>query len=212
MNTSEPSVMPFAATTTDPDHVFPPLTLAQIARIAPQGRRRAMIAGEVLVQVGQQPVPFFVVLSGQVQVLRPTAAADVMIVSQGAAQFTGEGTMLTGRRALTRIQAVEPGEVIELNREQLVALIQTDPELSDIFMRAFVLRRSGLIAGGFGDVVVIGATNSAGTLRVKEFLTRNAHPFHYIDLDRDSDAQDLLDRFLIVSSSTMRSTAPASAI
>jgi thioredoxin reductase (NADPH) len=192
-------VVPFATTTADPDHVFPPLTRAQIARIASRGQRRAMVAGEVLVEVGQQPVPFFVILSGEVQVRRPSAGTDVLIVSQGAAQFTGEGTMLTGRRALTRIRSIERGEVIELNREQLLGLIQTDPELSDIFMRAFVLRRSGLIAGGFGDVVLIGSTHCAGTLRVKEFLTRNGHPFHYIDLDRDTDAQELLDRFQVVA-------------
>ena len=103
---SLPLITPFAATTSDPDHVFPPLTPAQIARIAPQGRRRAMVTRELLVEVGQQPVPFFVVLSGQVQVLRPSAGAEVLIVSQGPAQFTGEGTMLTGRRALTTIQAI----------------------------------------------------------------------------------------------------------
>jgi thioredoxin reductase (NADPH) len=199
MGASESSLVPFATTTSDPDHVFPPLTPAQIARIAPQGRRRAMVTREVLVEVGQQPVPFFVVLSGQVQVLRPSAGAEVLIVSQGPAQFTGEGTMLTGRRALTTIQAIESGEVIELNREQLLGLIQTDPELSDIFMRAFVLRRAGLIAEGFGDVVLIGSTHCAGTLRVKEFLTRNGHPFHYIDLDRDTDAQELLDRFQVAA-------------
>jgi thioredoxin reductase (NADPH) len=145
---SLPQTTPFAATTSDPDHVFPPLTPAQIARIASHGQRRAMVAGDVLVEVGQQPVPFFVVLSGEVEVRRPSAGADVLIVSQGAAQFTGEGTMLTGRRALTRIRAVQGGEVIELRREQLLGVIQTDPELSDIFMRAFVLRRLGLIVGG----------------------------------------------------------------
>ena len=103
--------------------------------------------------------------------------------------------MLTGRRALARIRVSEPGEVIELDREQLLGLIQTDAELSEIFMRAFILRRIELIAGGYGDVVLIGSTHCAGTLRVQEFLTRNGHPFHYIDLDRDADAQDLLDRF-----------------
>jgi thioredoxin reductase (NADPH) len=77
----------------------------------------------------------------------------------------------------------------------LLALIQTDAELSEIFMRAFILRRIELIAGGYGDVVLIGSTHCAGTLGIKEFLTRNGHPFHYIDLDRDADAQDLLDRF-----------------
>ena len=79
----------------------------------------------------------------------------------------------------------------------LLALVQTDSELGDIFMRAFILRRIELIAHGFGDVVVIGSSFCKATLRVKEFLTRNGHPFHYIDLDRDTDAQELLDRFHI---------------
>ena len=187
----------FVATTSHPDHVFPALTAAQIGRIASRGRRRAMQAGDVLVEAGQQPVPFFVVLSGELQVLRPSASADTLIVRQGAAQFTGEGTMLTGRRALTRIQAIQPGEVLELDRGQLLGLIQTDPDLSDVFMRAFVLRRIALIAGGYGDVALIGSAHCAGTLRVKEFLTRNGHPFDYVDLDRDPDTQDLLDRFQV---------------
>jgi thioredoxin reductase (NADPH) len=67
--------------------------------------------------------------------------------------------------------------------------------LSEILMRAFMLRRLELIAHEFGDVVVLGSTHCAGTLRVKEFLTRNGHPFHYIDLDRDAEAQAVLDQF-----------------
>jgi thioredoxin reductase (NADPH) len=195
MDTLDRSVPPLAATVSRPDRVFPTLTPAQITRIAPHGRRRAIASGEVLVEVGQRPVPFFVVLSGEMQVLRPSAGTEALSVTHRAGHFTGEGTMLTGRRALARTRVSEPGEVVELDREQLLGLIQTDAELSDIFMRAFILRRIELIAGGYGDVVLIGSTHCAGTLRVKEFLTRNGHPFHYIDLDRDADAQDLLDRF-----------------
>ena len=195
----DPIGAPLAANLSRPERVFPTLTEPQIARIAPHGRRRPITSGEVLIEAGQQPVPFFVVLSGEIQVLRLSAGTEALIVTQGAAQFTGEGTMLTGRRALTRIRATGPGEVIELNREQLLALVQTDAELSDIFMRAFVLRRVELIAGGYGDVVLIGSIHCAGTLRVKEFLTRNGHPFHYIDLDRDADAQELLDRFHVTA-------------
>src|SRR6202171_2384978 len=84
---------------------------------------------------------------------------------------------------------------MDLEREQLLALIQTDAELSEILMRTFMLRRLELIARELGDVVVIGSAHSAGTLRVKGFLTRNGHPFHYIDLDRDVDAQSVLDQF-----------------
>ncbi|PYR87922.1 MAG: pyridine nucleotide-disulfide oxidoreductase [Acidobacteria bacterium] len=199
MDTLDRSVTPLAATVSRPDRVFPTLTPAQIKRIAGHGRRRAIASGEVLIELGQQPVPFFVVLSGEMQVLRPSAGGETLIVTHRAGQFTGEGTMLTGRRALARARMSEPGEVVELDREQLLGLVQTDPELSEMFMRAFILRRIELIAAGYGDVVLIGSMHCAGTLRVTEFLTRNGHPFHYIDLDRDADAQDLLDRFHVTA-------------
>jgi thioredoxin reductase (NADPH) len=177
------------------ERLFPTLTEDQIARIAHHGRRRAIARGDVLVDVGDKGVPFFVLVSGEIQVLRPDGGRETLIVTHRPGQFSGEGNMLTGRRSLARTRVSVPGEVIELDREQLLALVQTDAELSEILMRAFILRRSELIAGGFGDVVVIGSTHCAGTLRVKEFLTRNGHPYHYIDLDRDADAQELLDRF-----------------
>src|SRR3984893_2025004 len=177
------------------ERLFPTLTSAQIARIAARGRRRTIARGEVLVEVGDKAVPFFVVVSGEVQALRPSGAAETLIVVHGPGQFSGEANMITGRRSMGRLRASEPGEVIQLEREQLLALIQTDAELSEILMRAFMLRRLELIAHEFGDVVVIGSVHCAGTLQVKEFLTRNGHPFHYIDLDRDAEAQAVLDQF-----------------
>src|SRR5580704_8673514 len=177
------------------ERLFPTLTSAQIARIATRGRRRTIARGEVLVEVGDKDVPFFVVVSGEVQALRPSGAGEILIVAHGPGQFSGEGIMITGRRAMGRLRATEPGEVIQLGRAQLLALIQTDADLSEILMRAFMLRRLELIAHDLGDVVVIGSAHCGGTLRVKEFLTRNGHPFHYIDLDRDAEAQAVLDQF-----------------
>src|SRR5262245_35751140 len=134
-------------------------------------------------------------MSGEIQVRRPSASAELLIVSLRAGQFSGEANMISGRRAMMRLSVSEPGELVELTREQLLTLVQTDAELSEILMRSFILRRLELIARHLGDVVVIGSAHSAGTLRVKEFLTRNGHPFEYVDLDRDDDAQELLDRF-----------------
>src|SRR4030095_1293571 len=88
----------------------------------------------------------------------------------------------------------------ELDHQQLLGLVQTDAELSDILMRAFILRRVELIAAGVGDIVLVGSTHSAGTLRIKEFLMRNGHPYSYIDLERDPDVQNLLDSFQISTS------------
>lgn len=107
--------------------------------------------------------------------------------------------MLTGRPTMAETRVTESGEVIELTREQLLALVQTDAELSEIVMRAFLLRRTELIARSSGYVVLIGSTHSASTLGAREFLTRCGQPFHYVDLDRDATAQELLDRFHVTA-------------
>ena len=179
-----------------PDHVFPTLTDQQIARIAAHGRRRTAAEGDVLVDVGDNPVPLFVLLQGELQAVRPLPdGREELIVTHAPGQFTGEANLITGRRALVRVRATKPAEVLELAHDELQSLIQTDSELSAIFMRAFILRRMRLIEGHIGDVVVLGSTHSAGTLRVREFLTRNGHPHQYVDLDRDPQAQALIDQF-----------------
>ena len=178
------------------ERLFPTLSEAQMNRIAAHGRRRQTTKGEVLTEVGDI-APFFVVVRGTLEVLSPAAGVEKIIVTHGTGEFTGEANMITGRRSLARLRVSEDGEVIQLDQSALLALIQTDAELSAVLMRAFILRRAELIAGGYGGVIIVGSTHSAGTLRVKEFLTRNGHPHRYIDLDRDREAQELLDEFQV---------------
>ena len=179
------------------ERMFPTLTSAQLERVAAHGRVRSIQAGEVLVEPGQQIVPFYVLTAGQVEVVRPSGNSETLVIVYGPGQFTGEVNMLSGRPAMLRVRASESGAVIEVDRDRLLALVQTDSELGELIMRAFIVRRVELIAHGLGDVVLVGSNHCAGTLRVKEFLTRNGHPYSYIDLDRDADVQDLLDRFHI---------------
>jgi thioredoxin reductase (NADPH) len=182
------------------EQVFPKLTPAQIGRVAARGRMRDVKPGEVLVEQGDSAVPFFVVVSGELEVVRPSGAAETLVTVHGPGQFTGEASTLSGRRALFRTRAAKSGEVIQLDRQLMMALVQTDAELGEILMRAFILRRVELVAAGVGDVVLIGSTHSAGTLRLKEFLMRNGHPYAYIDLERDAEVQNLLDGFHIAAS------------
>ena len=179
----------------DVDQTFPKLTPEQIERVAVHGRMRRVERGEVLVAAGKPAPKFFVVSTGSIEVLNLTSDLEATVTTFRAGQFTGEVTLLSGRRALVTLRVGEPGEVIEVDREQLLALVQIDAELSEIFVRAFLLRRAQLIAGGFGDVVLVGSNHSSDTLRIKEFLTRNAHPYSSIDPDKDCDVQELLDRF-----------------
>src|SRR6266478_1814345 len=104
----------------------------------------------VLVEQGDRTIPFFVVISGELEAVRPTSATETLISIFGAGQFTGEINTLSGRRAMARIRARQDGEVIHLDRESLLALVQTDAELSEILMRAFILRRVELLAQGIG--------------------------------------------------------------
>lgn len=181
------------------DHIFPNLTAAQMARIAAHGRVRPIERGEILVQQGDSTVPFFLVKSGEIEIVRPYGSTETLITVHGPSQFTGEVNMLSGRRSMVRMRVSQAGEVIELDRERLLSMVQTDSELSEIVMRAFILRRVELVARGLGDVILVGSTHSAATLRIKEFLTRNGHPHAYIDLDHDADVQNLLDHFHVAA-------------
>src|SRR5688572_11432122 len=181
------------------EHIFPTLTPAQIRRIAAHAHTRTMQSGDVLVEQGDRNVPFFVVVSGEVEIVRPSGAVETLVTVHRPGQFSGEVSLLYGRPAIFRMRATKPGELIELDRQHMLALVQTDAELGEIIMRAFLLRRVELVAAGVGDVVLIGSTHSAGTLRIREFLMRNGHPYSYIDLERDPEVQNLLDGFHVAA-------------
>jgi len=179
------------------EQVFPVLTPAQIARVAAHGKQRSVQRGDVLVEAGAQHYPLFLVVAGELEVVRNSCAGEEIATTHQQGQFSGELNLVTGRRGLASVRVTETGEVIEVERESLLGLLQTDAELSEIFMRAFILRRVALIDRGFGDVVVLGSQFSPRTLEVREFLSRNAHPYTYLDLDTDEVSQESLDRWQI---------------
>jgi thioredoxin reductase (NADPH) len=178
----------------DPARVYPTLTPPQLARVAAHGRRRRVVEGEVLVHPGEKAARLFVVLAGQIEVVHPSPAKDV-VVAIGPGMFTGEATMLSGRRGLATIRAGERSEVIEVARDDILSLIQRDAELGGILMHEFTLRRVELIARDVSNLFLLGSADCRGTLRVREFLTRNGHPYTVLDLDHDAGARELLHRF-----------------
>jgi thioredoxin reductase (NADPH) len=179
------------------DEMAPTLTTAQVTRIAAHGRVRQVQQGEVLCEVGERNTRFFITLTGQIDIIRVAGETEELIAIYGPNMFTGEVNLLSGRNGLARVRAGATGEVIEVDRDHLLALVQTDSELSDILMRAFILRRVELFTQELGNVVLIGSNHCSGTLRIKEFLTRNGHPYSFIDLDHETGVQDMLDHFQV---------------
>ena len=177
------------------DQMFPRLTPHQIDRLREMGKRRTVARGEVLYDQDAAIPQFYVILSGTLEIVEPLDGKELPITVAGPGEFTGEMNMLLGRRSLVRARMKEPGEVLVLSPDVLRKLVQADTELSEIFLRAFILRRVALIAKTPGDAVLIGSSHSAATLRIREFLTRNGQPHAYLDVEKDPSVQALFDRF-----------------
>jgi thioredoxin reductase (NADPH) len=179
------------------EQMYPHLTEAQISRISGVGQRRSVRVGEILFEPGDQKSDLFVVISGGIEIVRPVAGREEPITVLGPGQFTGEINMLSSRVTLARARVAAEGSVVALDRDGIRAVVQRDPELSEILLRAFILRRVALISQTENDLVLLGSRHSLRTLQLKEFLTRNGQPFTYHDVENEPGVQALLDRLQI---------------
>jgi len=172
--------------------IFPILTPEQVGRIAPFAREKTFEDGAILWDWGVRNNSMFVVVEGEIAIL---SGADQLVTVHHPGAFSGDVDLLSGRPTVVRGRAQGVTRVLELGQDHLRRLVQTDAELSEIFLRAFMLRRCALMARGYGNVVLIGSRHSAGTLAIQEFLTRNNQPYAYIDVDVDAGVQTTLDTF-----------------
>jgi thioredoxin reductase (NADPH) len=175
--------------------MFPKLSAAQIARVAPFCQEQSFEAGAIVWEQGDTEVPFYIVLQGELEIVHPYRGIERLVTVHEAGEFTGELALLFGRRTLVRARARTQLRMFTLARHRFQTLVQTDSELSEIVMRAFILRRMGLLSESWGDAVVIGSRNSAETVRLEAFLDGNAQPHQYVDVDRNADVQRILDEF-----------------
>jgi thioredoxin reductase (NADPH) len=179
------------------NEMFPRLSEDQLARLASFGVHRSGQPGEILFNQGDEHHGVFIVISGSIEVIGVSGGNETVLRVLVPGTFTGEVNQLSGRRSLVRCRAREQSELLELTRQCLRKIMQTDVALGELFLRAFVQRRVYLIANSVGDAVLIGSSLSADTLRLRSFLSRNAHPYTYLDVERDPDVQAVLDHFAI---------------
>jgi thioredoxin reductase (NADPH) len=179
------------------DSMFPALDDGQLARLRAFGEQRQVQPGEIVFDQGDASHGVFVVLDGSIEIIGVSNSdeAALRILKRGA--FTGEVNLLSGRRSLVRCRAHEASSLLEIGRANLRRIFETDSTLGEIFLRAFLLRRSYLIGHSVGDALLIGSNHSGDTLRLREFLSRNGHPHTYVDVERDPDVQAILDQFEI---------------
>lgn len=177
--------------------MFPRLTRVQIDRLRAVGRPRQFAPGELLYERGSAKRTFYVLLEGRVEISSPAREGEERITIHAAGEFTGEVDMISGRQSLVRARALDATAALEIDLADLRHIVQTDAELSELFLRAFALRHAHLVDNTLGGLVLIGSSHSADTLRLRAFLGRNGQPHVYLDVERDASAEVLLGSFQI---------------
>jgi thioredoxin reductase (NADPH) len=190
------------AETPDVYGAYPRLSDDQIFTLETGGTRRQVQPGEILVREGEPAQNFYVILSGKVAVIVENENGEPEIIRvHGPRRFLGELADLEGHASLFTGEVIEPGEVLVVPTDRIRSLVAHDPVLSDLILRAYLMRRALLIEQGAG-LRIVGSCYSPDTLRIREFCSRNRLPHRWIDLEKDKKAEDLLRRFGIAEHET----------
>jgi thioredoxin reductase (NADPH) len=177
--------------TPDVHGAFPRLSDGQIEALAVHGRRRPTRRGDTLVLAGQEPSEFLVVLRGKVAVIEELTDERRVIQVHGPRRFLGEIGLLERQVSFVTFEVREPGSVLAIPVEKMRRLVLRDEQLGDLVLRAYLLRRSLLIAQGTG-FRIIGSCYSTDTRRLRDFAARNRLPHQWIDLEKDRQAERML--------------------
>jgi thioredoxin reductase (NADPH) len=172
---------------------FPKLDGDQLDRIGRFGETEAFPKGAPLFTRGERSVDFFVVVEGSIEITDAgTGGQESVIHVHRARQFTGELDLFNNREILVSGVTGEDSRIIRVPRSRFTRLIEAEPDIGEIIMRAFILRRVGLMRYSQGGVVLIGSSHSGDTLRIQRFLSRNGYPHRMLDTDQDPDAGGMI--------------------
>lgn len=172
---------------------FPVLSDVQVGRIVEFGVREPLKQGEVVFRRGDRSVDFFVLLSGSIEIYENEGdnSEDVFTV-HGKHQFTGEIDLFNDRAIVVSGRMGEDGEVLRLDRAAFQRMMRTLPDIAEIIMRAFILRRVGLLEHEQGAVIAIGRHGSGPLLHAERFMRRNGVPVRQLTLEENDEALALL--------------------
>jgi thioredoxin reductase (NADPH) len=200
--------MPTAAPTDselDPDdpyarepQTFPRLNDDMIRRVSAYGVVERVAQGTLLFERGQRSVDFFLVLEGRVEIFDTEIDGKRIVIRiHGPREFTGELDLFNDRRVLVSARALDDSRVVRVKRANFRRLVTAEPDIGEIIMRAFILRRVGLIRHAQAGVELVGPAHGGDTLRLQRFLARNAYPYRLLDTERDPDAGGFLEFFAL---------------
>jgi thioredoxin reductase (NADPH) len=185
-----------SVTETRRDQIFLALTPAELERMRRFGEYRRYDAGQALFRIGERGHGLFVILSGSMDLIRDDEKDGRRAFhTAGPGAMVGELAQLAGRPPLVDGYASEPVCALHVPPERLRALLIAEAELGERIMRALILRRVGILEKGTGGPIIVGHVGDGDALRLKGFLTRNGHPYQWVNPEEDAEAKALIERF-----------------
>lgn len=179
---------------------FPRLTDEMSRRVAAYGVEEEVDDGSLLFERGQRTVDFFLVTSGAVETSDTDARGVAhLITTHGAGQFTGEMDMFNDRRVLVSARARGPSRVVRVGRTAFRRLVSAEPDVGEVILRAFILRRVGFIRHAEGGVILVGSRHGSDTQRLVRFMVSNGYPHRVVDTEDDQDFGICLDHFHVTA-------------
>ncbi|HVE89499.1 MAG TPA: FAD-dependent oxidoreductase [Burkholderiaceae bacterium] len=179
---------------------FPRLSVDAADRVANYGVEQGLRRGTSVFERGQRGVDFFLVLEGNIEIFDVDAAGQRHVLTvHGERQFTGELDLFNDRQILVSARTGVNSRVVRIKRADFRKMLSAEPDIGEIIMRAFILRRVGLIRHSQGGTVVIGSARGADTLRLQRFLMRNGYPHRLLDVDGNPNPEGLLERHKIMA-------------
>jgi thioredoxin reductase (NADPH) len=176
-----------------PAEALPTLTDAQLVRLHDYGFEREVEAGERLFSAGELISDFYVVLSGFVEILRPTWDTETVIASNGPNTLIGELNQITGQRRFLTARVTEPGRVLQVPQDEFRRLLASDDELSSLIVSALLARRIALRQNeAVRTLRIFGSRYSPDALRLREWVARSRIPHEFVDLEDSLDVDVLL--------------------
>jgi len=183
------------------DQMFPMLDVAQVetAKRFASGPARDFDAGEVVFDIGDRQAPAWLVLRGAIDVSRRDGLdREVAITTHHAGQISGEVNQLAGRGYLATGRAGPEGcTALPFDGPHVRALMVGSADIGEIVMRAFILRRVGLIEEGGAGSVLVGNPGTPDLTRLQGFLGRNGYPYALLDAS-EGDGRAMVERLGIL--------------
>jgi thioredoxin reductase (NADPH) len=176
------------------EQTFPVLTPEMMARVKAFGVEETLAEGATLFERGERSVDFFLVIEGGIEILETGHDGGRLVVhTHEPGQFSGELDLFNDRKILVTGRALPGSVVLRVKRADFRRMMSAEPDIGETVMRAFILRRVGLINHEQAGVTLVGPGHSANTVRIETFLERNGYPLHHIDTEKDADAGGFLE-------------------